>query len=194
MGCRHSTAWWNNAQVHAQEPSLQTPGHQSGACEPNHCATLLAPTVTLFESQIIPTLASDRLFIIGFWVTPVVLEARFVHFLFQPWNQPFSKRSLISFSGKWYFKTTIWALGCSLLLGWSLFLRLFQQMGLGNIYLKKKCHVWCLICFVPHTHNSFRIPILILLINRITEKRKTVWKMFLYVLPYFFLKGCTIYC
>lgn len=40
----------------------------------------------------------------------VVFEARFVHFLSQPWSRQFS-RALVSFSGKWYFKTTVWVLG-----------------------------------------------------------------------------------
>ena len=72
----------------------------------------------------------------SYWlrVILVVFEACFVQYLTEPWNQE-SPRALVSSdisklqSGHW---------GCSLHLGWSVFLRTFQFMELEKVYFKEK--------------------------------------------------------
>lgn len=46
----------------------------------------------------------------------MMFPAHLVLSLLQLWNQPVLQRSLVSFSGKWYLETSIWALGVLIVL------------------------------------------------------------------------------
>ena len=82
--------------------------------------------------------------------------AYFVHFLSQPWKQLFS-RAFVSFSAKWHFKTTVWALG---MLTAPELISVYETVsgdGARKSTFKEKMTT-CLVCFIPHyTHSSLRI-------------------------------------